>query len=144
MKTVGSAVMAIVVALTLVCGAVASAPSALAADCEEGAIAPADDGSGTYSQCLGGVWVYVNQQLCVDFPDFSPHCTGIPPTETTSSSTPPPVPPPPVVAPPPVVVDTPYVPVPSVPNMSVPGVGCTWVNGYTKKNGTSVRGYWRC
>jgi len=33
---------------------------------------------------------------------------------------------------------------PNVPSVNGPNVGCTWVNGYTKSNGTSVSGYWRC
>ena len=50
---------------------------------------------------------------------------------------------PPAVAPPP--VNPPYVPyVPNGPSVDVPNIGCTWVNGYTKKNGTQVRGYYRC
>lgn len=30
------------------------------------------------------------------------------------------------------------------PYVSSPNFGCTWVNGYTRSNGTSVRGHWRC
>lgn len=33
---------------------------------------------------------------------------------------------------------------PNVPSVNGPNVGCTWVNGYTKGNGTRVSGYWRC
>jgi len=33
---------------------------------------------------------------------------------------------------------------PSLPFVDAPGFGCTWVNGYTKSNGTRVSGYWRC
>lgn len=35
--------------------------------------------------------------------------------------------------------DSPY-----VPNMDAPNIGCTWVSGYTRKDGTSVSGYMRC
>lgn len=51
--------------------------------------------------------------------------------------------PPPIVAPAP-TVETPYVPPVPVPTADVPNLGCTWVNGYTKKNGTNVRGHYRC
>jgi len=33
---------------------------------------------------------------------------------------------------------------PNVPSVNGPSVGCTWVSGYTKSNGTRVSGYWRC
>ena len=33
---------------------------------------------------------------------------------------------------------------PSLPSVNGPNIGCTWVNGYTKKNGTYVSGYLRC
>ncbi len=33
---------------------------------------------------------------------------------------------------------------PNVPNVNGPNVGCTWVDGYTKSNGTHVSGYPRC
>lgn len=50
---------------------------------------------------------------------------------------------PPVDALPP--APTPYAPlVPNAPSANVPNIGCTWVNGYTKKNGTRVSGYYRC
>lgn len=39
----------------------------------------------------------------------------------------------------------PYLPVvPNAPSVNTPNVGCTWVDGYTKKNGTHVRGHYRC
>lgn len=50
---------------------------------------------------------------------------------------------PPVVAPVPGPAGYP----PSVPDVAdAPrlNLGCTWVNGYTKKNGTRVRGHYRC
>ena len=33
---------------------------------------------------------------------------------------------------------------PNVPDANVPNYGCTWVDGYTKSNGTHVNGYYRC
>jgi len=33
---------------------------------------------------------------------------------------------------------------PNIPSATTPNIGCTWVNGYTKRNGTHVSGYWRC
>lgn len=33
---------------------------------------------------------------------------------------------------------------PNLPNGNVPNVGCTWVDGYTRSNGTYVSGYMRC
>ncbi|BCI52228.1 hypothetical protein NIIDNTM18_15060 [Mycolicibacterium litorale] len=49
----------------------------------------------------------------------------------------------PVIAPPP--VNTPSTPpVLDAPSANVPNIGCTWVNGYTKKDGTRVRGHYRC
>ncbi|WP_231737713.1 DUF732 domain-containing protein [Mycobacterium sp. IS-1742] len=49
----------------------------------------------------------------------------------------------PVIAPPP--ANPPYTPpVPDAPSANVPNIGCTWVDGYTKKNGTRVRGHYRC
>jgi hypothetical protein len=122
-------------------GLAAVDPAARAAECQEGSIAAADDGSGTYSRCSGGVWIHVEQQLCVDYPDFAPNCTGGSAAGTSSSARPaPPAAPVPV----PVPVDTPYVPVPSAPNVNTGHLGCTWVNGYTRKSGTHVSGYWRC
>jgi hypothetical protein len=41
-------------------------------------------------------------------------------------------------------VDTPNVPYIPAPSINVPNVGCTWVNGYTRKSGVHVNGYWRC
>ncbi|MDQ1306029.1 MAG: hypothetical protein QG671_1861 [Actinomycetota bacterium] len=35
--------------------------------------------------------------------------------------------------------DSPY-----LPNLDGPNIGCTWVNGYTRSNGTRVSGYFRC
>lgn len=49
---------------------------------------------------------------------------------------------PPAPAPP---VGNLYIPnSPNAPSLNVPNPGCTWVNGYTRKNGTHVRGYYRC
>lgn len=48
----------------------------------------------------------------------------------------------PVNAPPP--ASTPYTPAPNAPGVNAPNIGCTWVNGYTKKNGTRVSGHYRC
>ena len=31
-----------------------------------------------------------------------------------------------------------------LPYVNSPNIGCTWVNSYTKSNGTRVSGYWRC
>lgn len=48
---------------------------------------------------------------------------------------------PPVVAP----AGPPNVPyVPNAPSANVPNAGCTWVDGYTRKNGTRVKGHFRC
>jgi hypothetical protein len=105
------------------------------ADCQDNAISPAS--GGTYSLCTGGQWTHVDRQLCVDYPS-SQYCTA--PASSTSAS-PAPVAPPPVVSPPPVGIG---VDTPNVPNLNVPNIGCTWVNGYTKRNGTHVSGYWRC
>lgn len=58
------------------------------------------------------------------------------------SATPAPVAPPPV-NPPPVVVDTPYVPYIPAPSLNAPSGSCTWVDGYTRRDGTRVRGHWR-
>jgi hypothetical protein len=33
---------------------------------------------------------------------------------------------------------------PDLPYVDAPGFDCTWVNSYTKSNGTSVSGHWRC
>ena len=33
---------------------------------------------------------------------------------------------------------------PNLPYFDTPNVGCTWVNGYTKSNGTQVSGHFRC
>jgi hypothetical protein len=33
---------------------------------------------------------------------------------------------------------------PNLPNVNAPNVGCTWVNAYTRSNGTNVSGHWRC
>ena len=33
---------------------------------------------------------------------------------------------------------------PDLPSVDGPNVGCTWVNGYTRSNGTRVSGYMRC
>lgn len=32
----------------------------------------------------------------------------------------------------------------TLPNVNAPNVGCTWVDGYTRSNGTHVSGYLRC
>jgi hypothetical protein len=48
--------------------------------------------------------------------------------------------------------ETPYLPNSTVPQVETPAppnvdgthAGCTWVDGYTKSNGTHVRGHWRC
>lgn len=135
MKTLFSLVMtAFVAAITLASGLSVGQPIASAAVCEESSISPAEDGSGTYSLCVGGEWVHIDQQLCVDYPDFAPNC--VPTSTPTSSSTPTPAPPPPVVVPPPAA--------PSAPSANVPGLGCTWVDGYTRKSGTRVKGHFRC
>lgn len=74
-----------------------------------------------------GEWI-VNQ-----LPASAPH----------SSATPAPAAPPAVVPPPP-PADTPNVPYVPAPRANAPSTGCTWVDAYTKKNGTHVRGHWRC
>lgn len=132
-------------AALMVAGLIAvGGPAANAVECQDGDITPAQNG--TYSLCVTGMWVHIDQQLCVDYPQH-PYCTGA--AATTSSTPPPAAPPPPVVVPPPVIPPpvpyVPYIPPPSayVPNMGVPA-GCTWVDGYTKKNGTRVRGHVRC
>lgn len=51
---------------------------------------------------------------------------------------------PPVVVPPAPVVNSPTAPYIPTPSFDGPNLGCTWVNGYTKKNGKNVRGHWRC
>ncbi len=33
---------------------------------------------------------------------------------------------------------------PDLPSVDGPNIGCTWVNGYTRSNGTRVSGYMRC
>lgn len=33
---------------------------------------------------------------------------------------------------------------PDSPYVNTPGIGCTWVNGYTRSDGTRVRGHMRC
>jgi hypothetical protein len=147
---VGFALAAVVSVFMLASGLAVGAPIAHAADCENGAISP-PTAYGTYSLCVDGQWQYIDRLLCIDYPD-SPYCT--PASEPSSSASPTPAPPPPVVAPPPVGigVDTPNVPYvpyvpyapPSVPSFNVPNVGCTWVNGYTRKSGVHVSGYYRC
>lgn len=50
---------------------------------------------------------------------------------------------PPFLVPPPTGI--PYIPnLPNAPSLDVPNFGCTWVNGYTRKDGTHVRGHYRC
>lgn len=117
------------------------------ANCLNGDVVPA--AGGTYSLCVTGQWVHVDRQLCIDYPQ-SPYCgAGAPTTPVTTSATPAPLAPPAVPPPPAAYIpDVPYIPVapvaPLMPSLNVPNIGCTWVNGYTKKNGTRVRGHWRC
>lgn len=33
---------------------------------------------------------------------------------------------------------------PDLPYADAPNIGCTWVNSYTRSNGTRVSGHWRC
>ncbi len=33
---------------------------------------------------------------------------------------------------------------PNLPSVNTPNIGCTWVDGYTRSNGTRVSGYFRC
>lgn len=127
-----------VVATALAGSSYAGSSTATAAECANGAVLPAEDGTGTYSLCVAGQWTHLDRQLCVDYPTFAPHCTAAPATGPAPDA------PPPVVAPPPVAVPPPAVAPPALNGPSVPGLGCTWVDGYTKKNGTRVRGHWRC
>ncbi|SLL32097.1 Uncharacterised protein [Mycobacteroides abscessus subsp. abscessus] len=122
-------------------GVTISAPMALAS-CLEGEISPA--AAGTYSVCTAGQWIHVDRQLCVDYPQ-SKYCTSAETsTPTYTSAAPAPLTPMPAL-PAPYAPNIPYVPpMPSAPDVNVPGPGCTWVDGYTKKNGTRVRGHWRC
>jgi hypothetical protein len=133
MKTVVSFALATVVAVAVLASGLAVGAPIAHAQCVEGAISAAEDG--TYSLCTGGQWIHVDRQLCVDYPTYSPNCTQTP--SSSAPVVPPPVVPPPVVPPPPV----PYMPAPGI---NAPDIGCTWVDGYTKKNGTRVRGHWRC
>jgi hypothetical protein len=146
MKTIVSfALPAVVAVIMLATGLAVGAPIAHAAECQNGAISPPTE-YGTYSLCIDGQWQYVDRLLCIDHPD-SPYCTAATPAPASSSpASPAPVTPPPVVAPPPVGigVDTPNVPYIPAPSVNVPNMGCTWVNSYTRKDGTRVRGYWRC
>lgn len=146
MKSIMSFALAAVVAVVMLASGLAVGAPVARAQCAEAAILPAEDGTGTYSLCLGGQWIHIDRQLCVDHPYYSPNCTQTP--APSSSATPAPVVPPPVIQPPvvpsPPLVGTPYVPLVPNPSFSTPNIGCTWVNGYTKKNGTRVRGHWRC
>ncbi len=69
-------------------------------------------------------------------PEAAPGSQAVAPAPIT------PVTAPPVFVPP---ASTPYIPaLPSAPSIGVPSIGCTWVDGYTKKDGTRVRGHYRC
>lgn len=110
--------------------------------CQDGEITPA--AGGTYSICVTGMWVHIERLLCVDYPQH-PYCAATAPA-STAPPPPPPAEPSPAIPPSmPYLPGLPYVPPPSayVPNVGMPS-GCTWVNGYTKKNGTRVRGHMRC
>lgn len=67
-----------------------------------------------------------NQTIVTLFADLSAGATTCAP------------PPPPASVAPPTAVDVPNVDLPD------PHLGCTYVDGYTKRNGTHVSGYWRC
>lgn len=125
-------------------GVTVDAPIARGTSCANGEVNPGP--GSTYFLCVTGQWVHVDRQLCIDYPE-TPYCAvGVAPT--SDYATPAPLVPPAVVPPPPAYIPSaPYIPipdVPSVPNFNVPGFGCTWVDGYTKKNGTRVRGHLRC